>query len=215
MTAPTRSRGVRAARRASRGACCAGVRDFAIVDDEPVITRAIADGALRMLDVDDIGLDQMDRRYLDAVAISFGGGPVGIETIAASLSEPRDAIEDIIEPYLIQLGFLSAHASRPPADAATPSAISAWPSRRRRRRTSQFGLFRPSAKRRERRRPPLAGARLLRGHGFFRRRLPRQLPALSGAGPHRNAARGGHRAVRLHADGADARRPTRPLPSAR
>ncbi len=82
------------------------VRDFAVVDDEPVITRAIADRALKLLDVDDIGLDQMDRRYLDAIAISFGGGPVGIETIAASLSEPRDAIEDIIEPYLLQLGFL-------------------------------------------------------------------------------------------------------------
>ena len=56
--------------------------------------------------MDDIGLDGMDRRYLDIVALSFGGGPVGVETIAAALSEPRDAIEDIIEPYLIQLGFL-------------------------------------------------------------------------------------------------------------
>ena len=82
------------------------VRDFAVVDNEPKITRAVADRALKLLDVDPIGLDQMDRRYLDAVAISFGGGPVGIETIAAALSEPRDAIEDIIEPYLIQLGFL-------------------------------------------------------------------------------------------------------------
>ena len=53
-----------------------------------------------------IGLDQMDRRYLDAIALKFGGGPVGVETIAAALSEPRDAIEDIIEPYLIQLGFV-------------------------------------------------------------------------------------------------------------
>jgi Holliday junction DNA helicase RuvB len=58
------------------------------------------------LDVDTIGLDQMDRRYLDAIAVKFGGGPVGVETIAAALSEPRDAIEDIIEPYLIQLGFV-------------------------------------------------------------------------------------------------------------
>jgi len=64
------------------------------------------DGALRLLDVDAIGLDQMDRRYLDAIAISFGGGPVGVETIAAALSEPRDAIEEIIEPYLIQQGFV-------------------------------------------------------------------------------------------------------------
>ncbi|WOJ90948.1 Holliday junction branch migration DNA helicase RuvB [Methylocapsa polymorpha] len=82
------------------------VRDFAAVDKEPKITRSVADKALRLLDVDTIGLDQMDRRYLDTVAISFGGGPVGIETIAAALSEPRDAIEDIIEPYLIQQGFL-------------------------------------------------------------------------------------------------------------
>jgi Holliday junction DNA helicase RuvB len=66
----------------------------------------VADHALKLLEVDSIGLDQMDRRYLDAVAVSFGGGPVGIETIAAALSEPRDAIEDIIEPFLIQLGFL-------------------------------------------------------------------------------------------------------------
>ena len=82
------------------------VRDFAIVDGEPTVTRAVADRSLKLLDVDNIGLDQMDRRYLDTIAVSFGGGPVGIETIAAALSEPRDAIEDIIEPYLIQQGFL-------------------------------------------------------------------------------------------------------------
>ena len=82
------------------------VRDFAVVDNDPVVTRAVADRALTALDVDNIGLDQMDRRYLTTVAISFGGGPVGIETIAAALSEPRDAIEEIIEPYLIQQGFL-------------------------------------------------------------------------------------------------------------
>ena len=82
------------------------VRDFAIVDKEPKITRAIADKVLRLLDVDDIGLDTMDRRYLSLIASSFGGGPAGIETIAAALSEPRDAIEDIIEPFLIQQGFV-------------------------------------------------------------------------------------------------------------
>ena len=82
------------------------VRDFAIVDGEPSITRAVADRALRLLDVDTIGLDQMDRRYLDMIAVNFGGGPVGIETIAAALSEPRDAIEDIIEPFLLQQGFV-------------------------------------------------------------------------------------------------------------
>jgi Holliday junction DNA helicase RuvB len=82
------------------------VRDFAVVEGAAIVSRAIADGALRLLEVDAIGLDQMDRRYLDAIAVSFGGGPVGVETIAAALSEPRDAIEEIIEPYLIQLGFV-------------------------------------------------------------------------------------------------------------
>ncbi|HZM08441.1 MAG TPA: Holliday junction branch migration DNA helicase RuvB [Methylocella sp.] len=82
------------------------VRDFAIVDNEPEITRVIADKVLRLLDVDEIGLDTMDRRYLNTIALSFGGGPAGIETIAAALSEPRDAIEDIIEPFLIQKGFV-------------------------------------------------------------------------------------------------------------
>ena len=82
------------------------VRDFAVVEGAAIVTRAIADGALRLLDVDAIGLDQMDRRYLDTIAVSFGGGPVGVETIAAALSEPRDAIEEIIEPYLIQQGFV-------------------------------------------------------------------------------------------------------------
>ncbi len=83
------------------------VRDFALVDGDKIVTRDVADRALRLLDVDSIGLDQMDRRYLDMVAVNFGGGPVGIETIAAALSEPRDAIEDIIEPYLLQQGFLN------------------------------------------------------------------------------------------------------------
>ena len=82
------------------------VRDFAVVDGAKTVTRAVADSALRLLDVDAIGLDQMDRRYLDMIALNFGGGPVGVETIAAALSEPRDAIEDIIEPYLLQIGFM-------------------------------------------------------------------------------------------------------------
>ncbi|MFD0915300.1 Holliday junction branch migration DNA helicase RuvB [Pseudahrensia aquimaris] len=82
------------------------VRDFAIVDGSEKVTRAIADKALNQLGVDPIGLDELDRRYLTVIGENFGGGPVGIETIAASLSEPRDAIEDIIEPYLIQQGFI-------------------------------------------------------------------------------------------------------------
>lgn len=82
------------------------VRDFAEVAKAEAVTQKIADEALTRLSVDSIGLDQLDRRYLDMIARNFGGGPVGIETIAAGLSEPRDAIEDIIEPYLIQQGFL-------------------------------------------------------------------------------------------------------------
>jgi holliday junction DNA helicase RuvB len=66
----------------------------------------VADKALLRLDVDARGLDQLDRRYLSNIAQHYGGGPVGIETIAAGLSEPRDAIEEIVEPYLIQQGFI-------------------------------------------------------------------------------------------------------------
>ncbi len=96
------------------------VRDFAVVAEEPVVTRALADRALQLLDVDAIGLDVMDRKYLSLIAGSFGGGPVGIETIAAALSEPRDAIEDIIEPYLIQQGFVQR---TPRGRVLTPQAF--------------------------------------------------------------------------------------------
>ena len=82
------------------------VRDFASVAGADVVDRKVADAALSRLEVDALGLDNLDRRYLTMVAHNFGGGPVGIETIAAGLSEPRDAIEDIIEPYLIQQGFI-------------------------------------------------------------------------------------------------------------
>ncbi|MEM9574439.1 MAG: Holliday junction branch migration DNA helicase RuvB, partial [Pseudomonadota bacterium] len=81
------------------------VRDFADVAKADCVTRQIADTALSRLEVDSIGLDSLDRRYLNQIAKNFSGGPVGIETISAALSEPRDAIEDIIEPYLIQQGF--------------------------------------------------------------------------------------------------------------
>ncbi len=82
------------------------VRDFAEVAQAEAVDRAIADSALTRLSVDQRGLDQLDMRYLTMIAHNFGGGPVGVETIAAGLSEPRDAIEDIIEPYLIQQGFI-------------------------------------------------------------------------------------------------------------
>lgn len=114
------------------------VRDFAIVDGDPVITRSVADKALHLLDVDGIGLDQMDRRYLTTVAINFGGGPVGIETIAASLSEPRDAIEEIIEPFLLQQGFIQR---TPRGRLLTPHAFRHLGMPEPKRETAQFGLF--------------------------------------------------------------------------
>src|SRR5215467_7291887 len=82
------------------------VRDFALVGKATAIDRKVADHALLALEVDATGLDAMDRRYLTTIAVNYGGGPVGVETIAAALSEPRDAIEEIIEPFLIQQGFI-------------------------------------------------------------------------------------------------------------
>jgi holliday junction DNA helicase RuvB len=82
------------------------VRDFAAVDNVDMINAAVADKALRMLEVDSEGLDALDHRYLNCIAKNYDGGPVGIETLSAALSEPRDALEEIVEPYLLQLGFI-------------------------------------------------------------------------------------------------------------
>ena len=82
------------------------VRDFAAIDGEGQVDARIADGALTRLEVDKRGLDGMDRRYLGCIAANYGGGPVGVETLAAALSEQRDVIEEVIEPYLIQEGLL-------------------------------------------------------------------------------------------------------------
>jgi Holliday junction DNA helicase RuvB len=114
------------------------VRDFAIVDGDAIVTRKVADKALGLLDVDGIGLDQMDRRYLTSVALKFGGGPVGIETIAASLSEPRDAIEEIIEPFLLQQGFIQR---TPRGRLLTPHAFRHLGLPEPSREAGQFGLF--------------------------------------------------------------------------
>ena len=114
------------------------VRDFATVDGAKAIDRKIADRALKMLDVDDAGLDGMDRRYLSTIASSFGGGPVGIETMAAALSEPRDAIEEIIEPYLIQQGFLQR---TPRGRLLTGHAFKHLGLDEPARPAAQFGLF--------------------------------------------------------------------------
>ena len=82
------------------------MRDFAEVRADGDITRAVADAALPMLDVDASGLDVMDRKLLRCVLDKFGGGPVGVDNLAAAIGEERDTIEDVLEPFLIQQGFL-------------------------------------------------------------------------------------------------------------
>ena len=109
------------------------VRDFAEVEKAVTVTAAIADAALTRLEVDRLGLDAMDRRYLTMIADIYKGGPVGVETLAAGLAEPRDTIEEVVEPFLIQLGLVARTARgrclndrgwqhlerRPPAGAQT------------------------------------------------------------------------------------------------
>jgi Holliday junction DNA helicase RuvB len=114
------------------------VRDFASVAGAAVIDRAVADKALAALEVDAAGLDAMDRRYLSTIAVSYGGGPVGVDTLAAALSEPRDAIEDIIEPYLIQCGFLQR---TPRGRLITSHAFRHLGMAEPTRDPAQFGLF--------------------------------------------------------------------------
>lgn len=82
------------------------VRDYAEVKADGVITREVADAALRMLDVDPVGFDLMDRKLLEAILHKFDGGPVGVDNLAAAIGEERDTIEDVLEPYLIQQGYL-------------------------------------------------------------------------------------------------------------
>ncbi len=82
------------------------VWDFALVESGGIITKSVADKALMRLGVDSLGLDDMDRKYLKSIAEFYNGGPVGIETIAAVLAEQRDTVEEVIEPYLMQIGFI-------------------------------------------------------------------------------------------------------------
>jgi len=86
------------------------VRDFAQSAGDAEVDAKVADGALTRMEVDQLGLDAMDRRYLTMIADIYRGGPVGVETLAAGLSEPRDTIEEVIEPYLIQLGLIARTA---------------------------------------------------------------------------------------------------------
>jgi Holliday junction DNA helicase RuvB len=122
----TRSRGTpRIANRLLRR-----VRDYAEVRHSGVVTRAVADEGLRMLDVDPVGFDIMDRKLLLAVLEKFGGGPVGLDNLAAAIGEERDTIEDVLEPFLIQQGYLQR---TPRGRMATLSAY------------RHFGLTAPSA----------------------------------------------------------------------
>jgi Holliday junction DNA helicase RuvB len=112
MGAPAADAGAREIARRARGTPrIAGrllrrVVDFAIVEGDGTVTKEIADSALTRLGVDHLGLDNADRRYLRLIAESYGGGPVGVETMSAALSESRDSLEDVIEPYLLQKGLI-------------------------------------------------------------------------------------------------------------
>jgi Holliday junction DNA helicase RuvB len=106
------------------------VRDFADVKADGSITREVADAALSMLDVDHLGLDVMDRKLMLAVLEKFGGGPVGVDNLAAAIGEARDTIEDVLEPFLIQQGYLQ----RTPRGRIATAAI--W---------RHFGLAQPGA----------------------------------------------------------------------
>lgn len=86
------------------------VRDFAQVAGAPIITQAVADAGLKLLDVDPLGFDLMDRKLLQTVIEKFSGGPVGVDNLAAAIGEERDTIEDVLEPYLIQQGYLQRTA---------------------------------------------------------------------------------------------------------
>ena len=114
------------------------VRDFAHVDGAAKVDRKLADKALVELEVDAAGLDAMDRRYLTTIALNYGGGPVGVETLAAALSEPRDAIEEIIEPFLIQKGLLQR---TPRGRLITSHAFKHLGLAEPARDPAQFGLF--------------------------------------------------------------------------
>jgi Holliday junction DNA helicase RuvB len=105
------------------------VRDFAEVKATGAVTQEVADAALSMLDVDNLGLDTMDRKLLGAMLEKFGGGPVGVDNLAAAIGEARDTIEDVLEPYLIQQGYLQ----RTPRGRVATAAI--W---------RHFGLDRPA-----------------------------------------------------------------------
>jgi holliday junction DNA helicase RuvB len=113
------------------------VVDFALVEADGQLTRVLADRALTRLGVDHLGLDGADRRYLSLIADSYAGGPVGVETLSAALSESRDAIEEVIEPFLLQQGLIQ----RTPRGRALASKAWAHLGLEAPRNSSQSELF--------------------------------------------------------------------------
>lgn len=118
--APWRSHGVPVERPVSPTRMLRRVRDFAQVRADGVITKAVADHALQALEIDYLGLDPVDRRMLRAIIENYGGGPVGLETLAATIGEESVTLEDVYEPYLMQLGFLTR---TPRGRCVTPEGI--------------------------------------------------------------------------------------------
>ena len=114
------------------------VRDFAAVQGSTLIDAKVADAALLMLEVDSEGLDQLDHRYLIALVDTYAGGPVGVETLAAAIAEARDAIEDVIEPYLMQQGFIMR---TPRGRCAAPKAYERLGRKAPPKQVDQVGLF--------------------------------------------------------------------------
>jgi Holliday junction DNA helicase RuvB len=119
----SRSRAAAAALRASPTDCCKRARDFAEVRGDGTVSAAAAEAALALLEVDELGLDRLDREILRAICEKFGGGPVGLSTLSVAVGEERDTIEDVYEPYLLQLGMIK-RTPRGRARRRTPSRTS-------------------------------------------------------------------------------------------
>jgi Holliday junction DNA helicase RuvB len=158
------------------------VRDIAAVSGASPVDNTVADAALGRLDVDQQGLDAMDRRYLIVIADNYGGGPVGVDTLAAALSEQRDALEEVVEPYLIQQGLLQ----RSPRGPWAGTRRETWRSSTCWRGTGRRAHERP-VRPAGRRAAPFSAPGLLRGHGCPWHRLLRQLLEVLRARAHRIA----------------------------
>ena len=193
-TAPPRSPAARRGTPRIAGRLLRRVRDFAACRraHDPV-DRAIADAALTRLEVDRLGLDAMDRRYLRRIAEHHAGGPVGVETLAAALAEARDTLEDVVEPYLIQEGLvLRTSRGRMLGEPGWRHLGLMPPAGVRSRQLDLLARMSMTGACRIHRRcrpPSLCRPRLLRGHRCRRHRLSRQLSALCRAGAHRGPAR--------------------------